>query len=75
MKNRMLEDRKNKVKNGKFWCWHKWAVYGPVGKNRDLSFGLKLEARCAKCGRNARVPTIAREDVPDRIVRLGIPYE
>ena len=72
MKNRSLEPR---PKNGKFFCWHKWeANEWEVGPDWDLTYGLKMPARCTKCDRVSRVPNYLIKEVPDHLINTIIGY-
>jgi len=71
MKNRTFEPQ---PKNGKLFCWHYWKVVGNVGLDWDLIVGLKLPARCTKCGRSAKVSTYFIDEVSDGQLDARITY-
>ena len=74
MKNRILEAKRNKTKNGKFFCWHDWEVVGEVGGNWDLCISAKLPCKCKKCDKYQEVSGRYIEEVPDRLVNNRIEY-
>lgn len=72
MKNRTKEPAK---KNGRFWCFHKWAVAEEVGPDWDLRVGVKVSCMCTRCEKVRRIPNSFINEVPDHLINPAIRYE
>lgn len=74
MKNRLLEPKKPRRKNGRFWCSHVWEPVGKYGPDWDLRIGVRILCRCAVCRKLKHFHNTSIKEIPDELIDTRIKY-
>ena len=57
-----------------FFCFHSWEVCGKVGRNWNVTLGVKVPAECVKCGKRKNISATSVKDVPEDLITDSIQY-